>query len=284
MHLEKIALVLEGGGMRAMFSAGVFEAFLAKDITFPYISSISAGSCNILSYMSKQSMRNLKIVEMFAEDRRYFGLWNWLTTGNIFGFDFIFKEIPSKYVPFDYEQFLRYPGRLQIGATDIRKGEGVWFDKEQIAKDFIQVRASASLPFLSTIAKVDGRELLDGGLISPIPLDKAMEAGYEKFVVVLTRNLGFRKNEKVPKWLVKTVYHNYPKLGRLLAARSDLYNQQLELVEELERQGRAVVIRPEKPMEIRRLDVKKDKLIALHEQGLECGLAAYDKMVELLHK
>lgn len=274
MQQANIALVLEGGGMRGMFSAGVFEAFLAHELTFPYITAVSAGACNILSYMSHQPLRTRQIIEHYVTDKRYFSLRNWVKQGSIFGFDFIFEDLPKHLLPFDYDAYRKYPGVLQVGTTDIETGEAVWFDQEGIGPHFIPVRASSSMPFLAPVVRFHGRALLDGALVSPIPYERALAAGYDKLVVVLTRNAGYRKKQRVPKLLLKTVYKQYPKLWEIMQERPALYNRQLEAVEELARQGKAVIIRPQIPLEIDKLDIKPDKLLALHDHGIGCGLAA----------
>lgn len=284
MQLTNIALVLEGGGMRGMFSAGVFEAFMLKDLIFPYITAVSAGACNILSYMSRQPLRTRKIIENYVTDERYFSLRNWLKQGSIFGFDFIFEDLPKKLLPFDFVTYYQYPGILQVGTTDLRTGKAAWFGKEAIGRSFTPVRASSSMPFLAPIVHMGGRDLLDGALVAPIPYEKALQVGYDKLVVVLTRNAGYRKKNSVPKLLLKTVYHDYPKLWEIMQRRPALYNKQLEAVEELERQGKAVIIRPQVPLEIDKLDIKPDKLLALHDHGIGCGLAACEKILRLAEK
>lgn len=281
MHLTNTALVLEGGGMRGMFSAGVFEAFLLKRLTFPYITAVSAGTCNILSYMSNQPLRTRKIIENYVTDKRYFSLRNWLKEGSVFGFDFIFKDLPQKLLPFDFPTYYQYPGALQVGATDLRTGKAVWFGKEAIGRSFTPVRASSSMPFLAPVVHMGGRDLLDGALVAPIPYEKALQAGYKKLIVVLTRNAGYRKKNSVPKLLLKTVYREYPRLWDIMQQRPSLYNRQLEAVEEMERQGKAVIIRPQIPLEIDKLDIKPDKLLALHDHGIGCGLEACEKILRL---
>lgn len=284
MHLNNIALVLEGGGMRGMFSAGVFEAFLAQGLTFPYITAVSAGACNILSYMSQQPLRTRQIIEKYVTDKRYFSLRNWLKNGSIFGFDFIFEDLPKHLLPFDYAAYRRYNGILQVAATDIASGQSLWFDQEGIGEDFIPVRASSSMPFVAPIVHFKGHALLDGALLAPIPYERALDAGYSKLVVVLTRNAGYRKKKSVPKFLLKTVYKDYPKLWEIMEQRPALYNKQLEAVEELERAGRAVIIRPQIPLAIDKFDIKPQKLLALHDHGIGCGLAAMQKIYELQEK
>ncbi len=284
MHLNNIALVLEGGGMRGMFSAGVFEAFLTKDLTFPYITAVSAGACNILSYMSRQSFRTRKIIENYVSDKRYFSLRNWLQTGSIFGFDFIFADLPNELLPFDFDTYYNYPGTLQVGTTDLRSGTAVWFGKEAIGRDFAPVRASSSMPFFAPVVHMGGRDLMDGALVAPIPIERAQKAGYEKFIIVLTRNAGYRKKSSVPKMLLQTVYRSYPMLTEIMQKRPALYNKQLELAEELERRGNAVIIRPQVPLEIDKLDIKPDKLLMLHDHGIACGLTAYPEILQLMQK
>ena len=284
MHLNNIALVLEGGGMRGMFSAGVFEAFLAQGLTFPYITAVSAGACNILSYMSQQPLRTRQIIEKYVTDKRYFSLRNWLKNGSIFGFDFIFEDLPKQLLPFDYAAYRRYNGILQVATTDIERGQSLWFDQEGIGEDFIPVRASSSMPFVAPIVHFKGHALLDGALLAPIPYERALEAGYDKIVVVLTRNAGYRKKKGVPKFLLKTVYKDYPKLWEIMEERPALYNKQLEAVEEMERAGRAVIIRPQIPLTIDKFDIKPHKLLALHDHGIGCGLAAMQKIRELYKK
>lgn len=283
MQITDTALVLEGGGMRGMFSAGVFEAFMLKGLVFPYITAVSAGACNILSYMSNQPLRTRRIIENYVTDKRYFSLKNWMEKGSIFGFDFIFEDLPKTLLPFDFETYYNYPGILQVGTTDCRSGQSVWFGKEAIGHSFLPVRASASLPFLAPIVHIGSRDLLDGALVAPIPYEKAQEAGYKKFIIVLTRNSGYRKKKSVPQILLKTWYKDYPKLWEIMQQRPDLYNKQLEYVEQLEKDGKAVIIRPQIPLEIDRLDIKPDKLLGLHDHGIGCGLEAYDKIINLIN-
>lgn len=283
MQITDTALVLEGGGMRGMFSAGVFEAFMLKGLVFPYITAVSAGACNILSYMSNQPLRTRRIIENYVTDKRYFSLKNWMEKGSIFGFDFIFEDLPKTLLPFDFKTYYNYPGVLQVGTTDCRSGQSVWFGKEAIGQSFLPVRASASLPFLAPIVHIGSRDLLDGALVAPIPYEKAQEAGYKKFIIVLTRNSGYRKKKSVPQILLKTWYKDYPKLWEIMQQRPELYNKQLEYVEQLEKDGKAVIIRPQIPLEIDRLDIKPDKLLGLHDHGIGCGLEAYDKIINLIN-
>ena len=229
-------------------------------------------------------MRTRKIIENYVGTKPYFSVNNYLRTGSLFGWDFIFDTLPKKLLPFDYETYANYPGELHVGTTDIKTGEAVWHYHKRAEIAFKAVIASASLPFLAPIVNIDSRPLLDGAIVSPIPINKAIEAGYEKFVVVLTRNEGYRKKGSVPKLLLKAWYSQYPKLWEAMQNRPNLYNEQLERIEQMERYGKVIIIRPEKPLEIARLSIKPDKLLALHDHGVECGLKAIEQMLELNNK
>lgn len=284
MLLANLSLILEGGGMRGMFSAGVFDAFLEKELVFPHIAGVSAGACNILSYMSGQKGRTRRIIEDYVGDGRYCSVKNWLRTRSLFGFDFILNEIPRRLLPFDFEAFYKYPGRLEVGATDCETGESVWYTQMDMGKNFTPVRASASLPFLAPVVYFNKRRLLDGALTDPIPVDRGQRAGYDKFVIVLTRNKGYHKTNTVPAALVKLWYKHYPLLQQILAERPQNYNRQIEAVEALEKSGSAVVIRPQQPLAIDRLDLDKDKLLALYDHGYDCGLKAVNEILKLNYK
>lgn len=199
MIVSGISLVLEGGGMRGMFSAGVFEAFMQKELIFPHIVGVSAGACNIVSYMSQQPLRTRRVIQNYVGDKRYCSLSNWLRTRSLFGFDFILKELPQNLLPFDYEAFLKYPGQLYVGTTDVITGKPVWYTQGDMDKDFLPLRASASLPFFAPVVTIGGHKLLDGAIVEPIPISKSIADGYQKFVIVLTRNAGYRKKHPVPQ-------------------------------------------------------------------------------------
>ena len=282
--LKNTGLVLEGGGMRGMFSAGVFEAFMQEEVEFPYATAVSAGACNVVSYLSKQPLRTRRIIDEYVADSRYCSLGNLLLTGSLFGFDFILKEIPQKLLPFDYDAFYRSPCELYVGATDCKTGDMVWFPKEAMGSDFEPLRASSSLPFLAPVVKIDGYELMDGGLADPIPVEKAMADGYERNVIVLTRNPGYYSTENYPVWLLKLWYKKYPKLIEVIRNRAANYNRQMKLAEQLELEGKAIVIRPLEPLTIGRLDRKPQELLKLHDHGMQCGLALMENIRRLAQK
>lgn len=279
--LNKVALVLEGGGMRAFFSSGVLEVFLREKIDFPYISSISAGACNVASYVAHEPMRSYKTIEQFVSSSKYYGVKNFVFTGNLFNFDFIFGELTHKIMPFDFEAFRNSNMTLHVGTTDAETGRAVWFTNHEMDDRLLELRASAALPFISTLVKINGHKLLDGGMANPIPINKAMDDGYERFVVILTQNKGYRKEEHFPDWLLQLYYSKYPKLIARLKSRAKRYNKQLEIVEKLEREGKAIVLRPQKPIQVKRMDRDVNRLKDIHHQGEEEALKLLPSILQL---
>jgi len=268
------ALVLEGGGARAYYSAGVFEAFMDSGIMFPYIAGVSAGSANALSYVSGQRGRNRIIAEKYVKMKTYASLCNYLRTGSYFDFDFIFKSIPEKHVFWDKEMFDSADIRFLTGAINCATGETVWFEKEEIATGFTVSRASCSIPVLSRIVKHNGYDLLDGGISSPIPIEKSIADGNTFHVIVLTRNRGFVDEPYGPANLLKLFYRKYPNLIETAMRRHDIYNRQLALCEQLERDNKALIIRPHNPLTVEMLETNPQKLLMLYDEGHREGLKA----------
>lgn len=269
-------LVLEGGGLRGQYTAGVLDAFLDASLAFPYIIGVSAGASIGCSFVSGQRGRNLEIVERFRNDPRYLSWRNFFLKGSLFGMDFIYGEIPKVLVPFDGAAFEDSPSRFVSVCTDCATGKAVYYGKEAALLPVL--RASASLPFLSKPVRYDGRELLDGAIADPLPLRKAMDEGYGRNVVVLTRPRGYRK-EREGETLARIVYRSRPRLIEALRGRVDRYNDQLAFVEAEERSGRAIVVAPSRDLGISRTERDLGALRGLYELGLEDGRAAASRIV-----
>lgn len=267
MTIEKTGLVLEGGGMRGVFTCGVLDYLMDHNIRFPYTIGVSAGACNGLSYMSHQRGRakysNIDLLDKY----HYIGLRHLLKKRNIMDFDLLFKEFPEHILPYDYEAYFSSPERYVMVTTNCLTGEANYFEEKKDKNRVIDiVRASSSLPFVCPVTYVDGIPMLDGGIVDSIPLQRAINDGYERNVVVLTRNRGYRKEEKdikVPPFL----YRKYPKLREALSRRCAVYNEQLEMVERLEDEGHIAVIRPLKPVVVDRIERDVRKLTELYEEG-----------------
>ena len=263
------ALVLEGGGMRGVFTSGVLDWMIDHNITFPYLVGVSAGSSNALSYASHQRGRGKYIFADLQVERHYLGVRNIWRHHSIMDMDLLYRELPEKIWPYDYEAYRNNPMRVESVATDCLTGEAVYLEeKEDPARIIDIVRASSSLPFVCPIAYVDGHPMLDGGIADSIPLQHALDLGYENIIVVLTRHKGYRKEEKKTK-MPPFIYARYPKLREAICTRAVRYNKQVELVEQLEREGRIMVIRPDHPVEVARIETDLDKMNKLYQHGFE---------------
>ena len=272
---NRSGLVLEGGGMRGVFTCGVLDNFMDRGIRFPYTIGVSAGACNGLSYMSGQRGRakysNIDLLEKY----NYIGLRHLLKKRNILDFDLLFTEFPEHILPYDYDAYFSSPERFVMVTTNCLTGEANYFEEKQDKNRVIDiVRASSSLPIVCPIAYVDGIPMLDGGIVDSIPLQHAIDEGYKNNVVVLTRNRGYRKESKDIK-IPSFVYRKYPKIREALSHRCAVYNAQLEMVERMEDEGKIVVIRPQKPVVVDRIERDIQKLTDFYQEGYECAKAIF---------
>ncbi len=268
---RKTALVLEGGGMRGVFTSGVLDAFMKHDLTFPYIVAVSAGACNGMSYVSHQPRRaRISNIDYLAR-YKYIGLRHLVTQGCIFDRELLYDKFPNQYLPFDFDTFFSSPMTFEMVTTNCLTGQPMYLSERhdrQRALDI--VRASSSLPYVSKIVDVDGIPMLDGGIVDSIPLQHAIDMGHPTNVLVLTRNRGYRntgKDMKIPRF----IYRKYPRLRVVLSRRLAAYNAQLEYVERMEDEGRVICIRPERPMEVDRIEKDIAKLERLYEEGFALG-------------
>ncbi len=266
---KRSGLVLEGGGMRGVFTCGVLDNFMDRGIRFPYTIGVSAGACNGLSYMSRQRGRakysNIDLLEKY----RYIGFKYLLTKRNIMDFELLFEKFPTEIIPYDYEAYARCQERYEMVTTSCETGEACCFEEKQSPSRIIDiVRASSSLPFVCPIAYVDGRPMLDGGIADSIPLMRARELGFDNNVVVVTRNRGYRKSDK-QAFVPPFIYRKYPRLREAIHNRNRVYNEQLDLVERLEDEGKLIVIRPERLIVVDRMEKDIHKLLDLYNEGYE---------------
>ena len=266
---DNTALVLEGGGLRGVFTCGVLDCFMDKGIRFPFTVGVSAGACNGLSYMSGQRGRAKSSNIDLMDKHHYVGFKYLLTQGCIMDYKLLFEDFPEKIIPYDYEAYFANTDRFVMVTTNCLTGKAEYLEEKSDSKRVMDiVRASSSLPYVTKITYVDGVPMLDGGIADPIPVEYAQSQGYERMVVVLTRNKGYRKNEKqlpVPKF----IYRRYPELRKTLASRNAQYNRTMEMIERLEEEGRMTVIRPVHPIEVDRMEKDTDKLRALYQEGYE---------------
>ena len=265
----KSGLILEGGGMRGIFTIGVLDNFMERGIRFPYIIGVSAGACNGLSYMSHQRGRAKYADIDLLKEYNYIGLKYLFTKGNIMDFDLLFHKFPEEISPYDYDRLASSPERYEMVTTSCITGKACYFEEKKNPRRVIEiVKASSSLPFVCPIAYVDGEPMLDGGISDSIPLERAMSLGYDNNLVVLTRNHGYRKPQKATR-VPFFFYRKYPKVKETISGRNAMYNKQMELVEGMEREGRVQVLRPMKPVEVGRIERNTDKLLALYQEGYD---------------
>ena len=247
-------LVLEGGGMRGVFTSGVLDAFMKHGLRFNYVVAVSAGACNGMSYMSWQPRRaRLSNIDFLAR-YDYLGLRHLVTQGCIFDQDLLYDKFPNELLPFDYDAYFSNRTTFEMVTTNCLTGGAMYLtEKKNKQRALDVVRASSSLPFVSKIVEVDGIPMLDGGIVDSIPVQRAIDTGHDFNVVVMTRNYGFRatgKDHKIPNF----IYKKYPRLRVALSRRLEVYNAQLQLAEDLEREGRIVCIRPQRPMDVGRIE------------------------------
>lgn len=281
--MSKTGLVLEGGGMRGLYTCGVLELFMDKELYFDYIIGVSAGACNAVSYISRQKGRNIKVNTDFVNDWRYMSLRNLIRERSYFGMDFIFKEIPDKHVKFDYEAFNNSQCDFYIGTTDCKTGKPLYFGKNDMGEYFNDIlRASSSIPLMSPIVSFKDYELLDGGISDSIPIVKSIEDGNDKNIIVLTRNKGYRKSPVKFEALVRMKYRKYPLLVEAILNRYRMYNDTLDYIEKLEAEGKAIVIRASREMKVDRLERNREKLQELYRNGYEDAESLYDRIVAFI--
>ncbi|GGM20108.1 patatin family protein [Paraliobacillus quinghaiensis] len=279
--MDQVGLILEGGGMRGTYSAGVLDFFYDKGIDIPYVVGTSAGACVATSYLSKQRNRNYKVFVEYGSHPEYISYKRLIKKGQLFGMDFIFDTIPNKLVPFDFETFQNNNSKLVIGTTDIVCGESVFYDTFNSKEELLKVvRASSSIPFVASSISYNGRELMDGGISTPIPIDQSIEAGNKKHVIILTRNKGYLKNKLKFIRILRKKYKQYPGLVKALEERHGKYNETLEKINKMEKNKEAFVIRPEKPLKVSRIETNKQRLHDLYIQGYH---EAESKMEQLQH-
>jgi predicted patatin/cPLA2 family phospholipase len=277
--LNQTGLVLEGGGMRGVYTAGILEYFLEQDLFFPYVIGVSAGACNAASYLSKQKGRNKTVTVEYASDPRYISWRNYFKNRQFFGMDFIFDEIPNQHVPFHYDVFYNSPVEFVVGATDCLTGMPVYFKKQEYGQDLLTVlRASSSLPFIAPEIRYQDKILLDGGISDPIPIKKAQDDGFKKNIVILTRNKGYLKKPSKFHFLVDRKYPNYKGLQQSLRTRYQIYNDTLDYLEKEETAGNVLIIRPSEPLKVGRMERNPQRLEDLYRQGYRDAQASIDKI------
>lgn len=280
--LYQAGLVLEGGGMKGVYTAGVLDFFLDKGIDFAKCYGVSAGACHLCSYLSKQKGRAYAVVTDYLEDKNYWGPYSLLKTGDLFNVDMCYHQIPERLNPFDYDTYAQNQSKGYAVVTNIETGLAEYLPMKDLHTDIDAVRASASLPLVSRNVRIGGSLYLDGGLADPIPLLHSITDGNRKNVVVMTKETGYRRKPSGQLGLLKARYAKYPKVYELMKNRHIEYNRTLDFLEEQVRQKTAFVIRPRVKSDVGRIEKDVTKLRALYQEGYDEAAERFEELMAYL--
>lgn len=276
------SLILEGGTFRPIFSAGILDALMENDIMFPYCIGVSAGITNGVSYISKQKRRNLTILEQYRNDHRYLGWRNYFKCKSLFGIDFIFDEVPNKINLFDMKTYREYTGKVLVGVTNADTGKTEYLDGKDLDEKCQMLRATCAIPIFFPPITVNGQKYFDGGICDPIPIRKAIADGNEKHLILLTRPKGFKLNlNKKNVWASRVMKRKYPNLIGGFLNRHELYNETIAFCEELERQGKAIILRPTEEQVVDSFEKDISRLQYSYEEGYKLGLEKLEEIKKL---
>ncbi|MDO4745931.1 MAG: patatin family protein [Bacillota bacterium] len=279
----KTGLVMEGGAMRGLFTAGVIDVLMENGIEFDGAVGVSAGAAFGCNYKSKQIGRVLRYNLDYCKDPRYCSFRSLVKTGDLFGAEFCYRVIPEKLDVFDYEQFNGNPMEFHVVCTDVHTGRAVYKAFRNTDEDLLEwIRASASMPMASRIVEVGGYQLLDGGISDSIPLKYFEAQGYDKNVVILTRPKAYVKGPNKLMPIMKKVLRKYPGLIDVMNRRHEEYNETVEYIKQREEEGAAFVIRPERPLDIGKIEHDPDKIKGAYEAGRSEGMKTLEAVKQFL--
>ena len=284
--MKKVGMVLEGGSMRGIFTTGVLDVLLENNIEIDGIIAVSAGALFGVNYFSKQTGRGIRYNKKYLGDKRYISTHSLLTTGNLVNKEFAFYKITKELDPLDNETFMKNNNDFYVTATNIETGQPEYLKITNVYEQLEEFRASSALPFASEIIEINNKKYLDGGISDSIPLDKCIDLGYEKIIVVLTQPLGFQKPPLGNKQLkmINLKYHKYPNLIKTMEKRYIKYNNTLEKIIDLENKKEIFVIRPSKRINLSIKDANKDKIQKIYDMGVNDCNKIIDSLKEYLNR
>lgn len=281
--MKKEGLILEGGAIRGVFTAGVLDVLMEEDFKFPYVIGVSAGACNAVDYVSEQPGRTRDCMIIKEKEYQYVNVRKILKNRSLFDMDMIFDRFPNEIFPFDYRKYFSSETECELVVTNCQTGKAEYIRERKDKDRLLRVcRASSSIPLFSPIVTIDEKPYLDGGLADSIPILRALKTGHTKNVIVLTRNYGYRKKIKNrTKQIFSTFYREYPELVRTICNRASMYNRTLSYIEKWEKEGRVFVIRPEIPA-VSRTEQDYEVLTEFYEHGREQMLRNFSAMKDFL--
>lgn len=280
--MYQAGLVLEGGAMKGVYTAGVLDFFLDAGIDFAKCYGVSAGACSLCSYLSKQRGRAFATMTDYLKDKHYWGIRSLLRTGDLFNVQMCYRDIPEKLNPFDYEAFHQNPSRGYAVVTNIETGFAEYLPLQEMHRDIEAVRASASMPFVSRNVEIGGKVYLDGGLADSIPILHAVTDGCRKNVVVMTKEEGYWRSPQRHIGAARLKYANYPKVYELMKNRHNSYNETLNYIYKQVEEGTVFLIQPHHKSGVGRTEKDAGKLRALYEEGYEEAAARKDELLSFL--
>ncbi|MBO5474137.1 MAG: patatin family protein [Lachnospiraceae bacterium] len=281
--MYEAGLVLEGGGMKGLYTAGVLDFFLDKGIEFTSCYGVSAGAINLCNFLSKQKKRTYRVNVNYLDQKAYCSVESLLKTGDLFGAGMCYDLIPNYLDPYDHETFETYTGDAYAVVTNVRTGKPEYLPLKDMHRDIIAVRASSSMPLVSRNVKIGGELYLDGGIADSIPIRRSIKDGNRKNVIVMTKEEGYiRKPAGKELALIRARYMRYPKIYELMRERHLTYNSVVQYIEELQQKGEVFVIRPKKRSDVGRVEKDKEKLAALYEEGCRDAQECYAELMDYL--
>lgn len=284
--MENVGIILEGGAMRSMFSAGVLDFFLDNEIQIPNVIAVSAGAYAGMNYVSEQRGRVPDAFIKPLETEKYIGFRTFLKKGTFFDMDFLFDEIPKRRNPFDFKTFSESAKRFTISTANCLTGEAAYYDRFEDEDNLFKIcRAANSMPFIAKITEIGGIPMLDGGMADAIPIGKALEAGWKKIIVVLTRNKTYRKKQRYFYLaMLRLVYYKYPRFVHMVKDRARKYNESLDILERLEKEGKAFIFRPSGDMQLTNNEADAEVLRGYYRHGYEVAGSRQRELEKFLHK
>ena len=272
----KTGIVVEGGGMRGIYGAGVLDVLLENDIKADGLIGVSAGAIHGCTFVSGQKGGSIRYTLKYSRDPRYMSMRSLIRTGDMFGIDFCYRELPETLDPFDNETFESSSTEYYVTCTDVETGQPVYHRCPSLRGDRIDwVRASASMPLASRIVELDGKKLLDGGVADSIPVMAFRKMGFKKDLVILTRPEGYRKKQNPMLPLIRRAYREYPEFVETAASRHLVYNRELDEISRLEREGEILVIRPSRRIKISRTERRPERIEQMYRLGREDAMKAF---------
>lgn len=280
--MSKVGLVLEGGGTRAIYTSGVLDSFLEHQIKFPYVIGVSAGSCNGTSFLGGNHRRQHDITVGYVNDKRYMGIHSMIKNGMFLNLPWIFGELSYEMMPLDHDTFEQSGSELVVVVTNVETAQAEYYTADNFREGCPILAASCALPLATKPVEIDGSKYYDGGIVDSIPAARALADGCDKVVVVLTQHKGYVKRPPKGVEVINRALKQYPQLAQALTNRHVMYNQQLELVQKLEREGKALILQPDRPLNAGTLERDVNKLEEIYQMGLDDANSLSNRIQEFV--